>query len=240
MKRTGLLVAALLLVAAGAAGSYPTLSGESGLLQVPTADVMTLGNGEVAADWMSVPGGGDGLAVRGVVGLGPNAEVGAAWRKFSTEPDGRLVGVGGKLQLLGEPRSLISLAVGARFDDSSGALFRRVGNTFQAYAVVSKDLTHATQELATAAVRVRGHVGLLSNNSDDDNSARGFIGVDFTSPEGSQLLLEYWNHARDDVSSVALRYPLAPMLSLQVGITNALGSDHRLVGGLNLHWGLGG
>jgi len=239
MSKRMLLVVGLALLAAVGAWAYPTLGGPTGLVQVPTSDVVPAATVDVAVDFLPLPGDMDAWAVRGLMGLSQNAELGVAWTRVSNSESGSLLGFNGKMRLRSEPSSFFGLAVGASFEDPSGDLFSGVDSAFQAYLAASKDLTRATADLASAAVRARGHVGLLYNNSDDDSSLRPFFGLDFTSPEGAQLVLEYQSRADDDVSSVALRYPLTPSITGQVGLTNFSGDEHKVVIGATYRWGLG-
>ena len=225
------------LIATGAAGAYPTLGGPTGLLSVPTTDIAPEESLEVAGDWANLSADGNGFVVRGLLGATEQVELGALYAHFSS-PSGRILGINGKLQLRTEPQSTFGLAVGAAATDPGGDRFDSDSGV-QLYAVASKDLTSRAADLASAAWRMRLNAGLMYDSAEDDTALRPFVGLDFTQPDGAQLMLEYQARSGHDVSSIGLRYPLAAQLSVQAGITNAFEDSHQLVLGAAYRWGLG-
>ncbi len=240
MKRMAFLAAVVLVLAvACAAGAYPTLGGPTGLLVVPTTDVTPVRTVDAAFDWANLSQDGQGYVLRGLFGAVEGLEVGAAYTHVSGTASGRLVGADAKLQLRTQPRSSFGLAVGGVLNNSSSHRFDDDNSFVQLYAVASKDLTTRTADLATVAVRVRANVWLLYDSAEDEGGIRPFVGVEFTQAEGGQLLLEYQVRAHRDISSIALRYPLAAGLSVQAGMSNLYEDSHQLTIGAAYRWGLG-
>lgn len=239
MRLIAVLAAVMVaLAAAGVAGAYPTLSGPTGLLTVPTTDTAPERSLEAAGDWANLSADGNGFVVRGLLGATERVELGALYAHFS-EPSGRILGINGKLQLRSEPESTFGLAVGANATDPGGDRFGDNSSGVQLYAVASKDLTSRAADLASVAWRMRVNAGLMYDSAEDDTALRPFVGLDFTQPDGGQLMLEYQARSGRDVSSIGLRYPLAAQLTVQAGITNAFEDSHQLVLGAAYRWGLG-
>ncbi|HET6924010.1 MAG TPA: AgmX/PglI C-terminal domain-containing protein [Anaeromyxobacteraceae bacterium] len=92
MRRLAAMLPALALPALAAAGTFPTRFGESGLLDVPDAETLTLGRGAVYGEFRyDAVGGADDasgpfpLALG--IGLGRNLEVGLALREWGRPGD---------------------------------------------------------------------------------------------------------------------------------------------------------
>lgn len=235
----------LMVGLAGPALAYPTLVGPTGIVQLPTADKLPAGAFDLAFDWTKIGIDGDVtlFPVRLVAGITDRAELGVIWARAENSGSGNVIGANGKILLLREPISGVSVAAGALVDVlSDDDVFGEIRDVtvIQAYAVASKDLS-APLGLAGKA-RLSGHLGLMftkvKDGSIDESSIRPYIGAEITAPEGGSVAVEF--RAKDSdidrsaVWSVVARYPFAQAFTVQAGVVNLFGaSGHKLTLGVN-------
>lgn len=248
LRVCGLIAALALAVTAMA---YPTLSGPTGLVAIPTAN--TAGSGvTVAADWLNVEDG-HAIPIRALIGLGKNAELGAAYDTFSKTEFKNVWGANAKY----------GFGDIFKFRPAIGAQFMRIkGRSIliddtateptldftQAYVAFTRVFAMGDQSLGLTVggnwTKAKAKIGGLSTI--DENAIRGNVGIDLTLTPALSVLAEYQtrsNKIGDEhpLSSIAARIKLSKMFGLQVGSTNALGpvgiGDHKFFAGLEFNFG---
>jgi hypothetical protein len=241
MKLTlGVVVVALALVlVSGAAWSYPTRFGPvTGLVDLPTPDVLENGMAEVALDYSKLDHGQKVWPARLVLGVTDAGEVGVGWAKVKNGTSDEITSFAGKMMLMKEPEQEFGLAFGGAWLDGS------TNDLLQVYAVMSKQFpTTGSDDFGYGAgrVRLRGHAGLMFTrvkDGVDDDELKPFVGFDVTTPEGTAFVAEYkWTKFGEDHAAAALRYPVTPAITIQAGVARAgtiLGQDdYRFIIGLS-------
>ena len=264
-----LLAGGLLALAASFAFAYPSLNGPTGLATLPSAEVLSPGQIDLAVNYLGVKGsdlGGDVANALGqymdkaynaqaVIGIQGNAELWA----LVTDAQGsdlRIYGAGGKIQLMREPVSRATVAIGAglhRVQNSGDQ------NVVSAYVVATKDFTRQAESVyqweQASGAGLKGSAGLLYVDYGDlgDHILRPFLGLEmFNGP--SSLVVEYRfedkNVDNQGVFGVALRHSFDENLSGTIGFTNGglvlagtdksylfLGLAYRLGAGQKVNWG---
>ncbi|NIM04351.1 MAG: hypothetical protein GTO55_00820 [Armatimonadetes bacterium] len=235
------VLVAVMLGLGGAAGwAYPTLGGATGLVTLPTAEVVPAGAVDLAVDYQEVDigakalGGSLGmygeaemLPIRAVAGVGENAEVWAAYNKVKVDPGGedlKMWNVGGKYMIAHEEKDSASAAIGLSYGKIDNGDDARVTTIF---VVVSKSLGFGG---GAGVASAKAHLGAIWMNFDSPISeelSRPFVGLEFTGENGSILAVEYRKRASgidvDTPFAAVLRYPVGGTkpLWLEVGTTNA-------------------
>lgn len=254
MKALAVALAAVALLAlGGGAFAAPALTApDTGLIDIPTADLAPSMSVTLAADWQDLSGDASVIPVRAVVGLAGRAELGAAWNRFDLGDDNEdLIGFAGKMVLLPETDVVPAVAIGARYGtiDADDLAFAD-GNSLTIYGAVSKQLSVATD--TDYGFALTGHAGVawhrVEINDADDNQFEGFVGLEWRNPRGVAIAAEYRTEpaASDDpISSIMVRYPLSPKLAVHAGWTNAVpglsvaDDDHNLFAGVSYGFGFG-
>jgi len=254
--RVLLVIPAALFVVAlslGTALAVPSLTApDTGLVDIPTAQVQGSLSFSLAAAWQDLEGDANALPIRAVVGLMGSTEIGAAWNRMDFDAlDDNIVGLAAKHQLMRESSVAPALAVGVRYGKLGEApsgflagLADLAGGTLDAtatsvYLVASKTLKQSL--VAVSMPQVTGHAGVSWQRlkatsraepggvpvtiSETSNQTSMFAGLEIASPKGTSLAVEYRTRPQDGgkaVTSALLRQPLAAGLSAQVGWTNAV------------------
>jgi len=240
--KAGLCVLLLVCVSVGAGLAHPSLGGPTGLVALPTADVLSLGQVEAALDGTSADDA-NVFPLRVAAGLGRGIEVWGLWANVR-DTTNRVTGYGGKMPLIKIPIVGLSIAGGAGFYKEHG------GGDLRTLYVVGR------QELS----RARLHLGLLYQKVDDAglsaHAMRPFAGLEVTLGRDKTLVLEgrkRWAAFDDkDLMSAAVRWPIyrAPRLGIlrnaimaEVGVTNGAflgraGDATHLFLGLNYRLGV--
>jgi len=221
-----LLLAILFAFSTAAAWGYPTLSGASGLVSLPTAEVSPTGTLDLALDYQQVSPA-DLWFLRANAGLAENLELSGGYTRVSDDDTISIWNLGLKYQIAKESEKRVSLAVGGSLGklDNTESI-----DLASAFLVLSKSLS--TGGTSARPFAVKGHAGLLwlsaKDSVVDEALLEPFLGVEFIGEKGASLGLEYRlkdsDLDADPVFSAVLRYPLAKMPSplwLQVGTTNA-------------------
>jgi len=248
LRVCGLIAALALAVTAMA---YPTLTGPTGLVAIPTAN--TAGSGiTVAADWLNIEDG-HAIPIQALIGLGKNAELGAAYDTFSDTEFKNAWGVNAKYGF-GDIFKFRP-AIGAQFmritgreisiDDSS---VEPTIDFTQAYLAFTRVFAMGDQSLGLTLganwTKAKAEIGDLTTI--DEDAIRGNVGVDLMLTPMLSVVAEYQTRSskvgdEHPLSSIAARVKLNKMFTLQVGSTNALGpvgfGDHQFFAGLDFNFG---
>jgi hypothetical protein len=202
------------------------------LIDVVTPTGVTTSNGEDQTVW----------SLQALARMAERAELWAAYSTIRDGDDAHMWGVGGKLALTREPQDAISLALGASYQQLSNSLsmyseglgdfdIEADQKVTKAYLVATKDLTPGagTHTLASAGLmymRARASASAFDMSfSESESLTRPFIGLEFMTPRGSGLGLEYrWEDDILDskaVMSAVLRLALSKEFNAEIGTTNA-------------------
>jgi hypothetical protein len=240
---TGLLVAFALLIGAAASWGYPSLGGTTGLVSIPSAQVVPSGALDLAIDYQKV----DDVRIqpmRACVGVGRGSEI---WLSINEIGDGdttidrvwsagikRLVSIGGL-----EGSSVAVGVSGGKMNDGED------GTLTSAFLVSSKKMNFGPVE--EHPIDADCHIGLMWTKLGapyHKTMLRPFIGIEFVEDNGSAFAVEYRlkDGDVDDKAplSAVLRFPAgitSKPLFVEVGITNAAiaglgGDDNRFFFGL--------
>ncbi len=250
-----LAVAALSLMTALAAWSYPTIFGDTGLVQVPSADVVPYTFLDVGIDYTRVhntqpgyAGAFNAIPARLTYGVGTGTEL-SFFDSFATGEGNskyQVMGGGIKFQAIKEdPDTLMpGWAFGARTYRMEMANERDV---VEGYTVFSKVLLY-TGNLIDTGFAIRMHAGASYTNYSGDvkaNCTSLFAGVTFKQANGISLDLDYLPSQQSDgvilqspTASVAIRYPFNDNSCLELGMTKAFNSDQESIyGGFSVRYG---
>jgi len=224
------------------AGAYPTIFGDTGLVQVPTADVQPLAQFDVAANATRVSNEQSGHLKVGIYplrvnyGLSTDTELSAVISESQGDDTESfdILGGGLKLGLLHEDLSWFTpgIAVGLRIDRVK-IFSSNYRESLDGYAVVSKTLLALGMRDDEKSL-LRAHVGAsYIRFTDDDNECSfvaPFLGVSYDAVDGKSLVVDYIPELKDDAMiyrqealSAALRHPITPELIFEVGYTKPFG-----------------
>jgi len=220
MKFGLVIVLAVLAVAllSGMAWAYPTRFGPvTGLVDMPTTETLTPNDAELAIDYAPLGGDTNVWPIRLLIGLPQDAEVGAGYARFKDGIDDKITSFGGKVRLLREPSSQLSLAFGANY--LSGDVF----DTLNVFAVAGKEIPTTPGGIyGPERLHLRGYVGLMFtniSNSVSDDEFKPFLGLEAMTPQGAGLVAEYkFTKFGNDHVGAAVRYRATPRVTVQVGI----------------------
>jgi len=206
-----LLILGIALALACAAYAYPTLSGPTGLVTVPTAAVAPAGQFQASMDWWYIFNDNDAvIPIRVLYGINDQLEVGAAF--FTAEgSDSDAFGVNAKY-VLPFGAGDAEWAVGASFIDPDDG-----DSSFGASLSATKAFTETFS--GTAALLFSedsmGFLSDLNNNSDNDFALA--VGGEAMLDSGLTVVGEYVNFLPTASISMAARYPLTAALTAQLG-----------------------
>ncbi len=183
------------------------------------------------------------LSFQLLTGVSDEAELWAAYQSVRDGEDSHIWGIGGKFQVAKEPEMPVSVAVGASFQKwidvlavdaaARGAGVDPDATVKKAFAVATRDLTPIKDKKWAwgpgGGTRILASAGLLylkvSGASLSDSLTRPFLGLEFVSPNGTTVGLEYRmkDSSIDEkaVMSAVLRYRFSPEFSAEIGTTNA-------------------
>jgi len=240
--KAGLFVSLLVCISGAVAFAHPSLGGPTGLVTLPTADALGLGQVEAALDVAA----GDDITIvplRVAAGVGRGAEMWGLWAHASDGTD-RITGYGGKIGITRIPIVGLAIAGGAGFYKVHG------GADLRTFYVVGR------QELS----RARLHLGLLYQKVDDaaisTHAIRPFAGLDVPVGRDVTLVLEgrrrWAAFDNKDILSAAVRWPiyrftrlgiLKQVIMAEIGVTNgaflgSAGDATHVFFGLDLRPGL--
>ena len=228
--------------------SYQNLTTGEGMYREDQA-VMALLD-VVSPTGVSTSNGGDQTVwtLQALGRLTDKAELWAAYSTISDGADAHMWGVGGKLALTREPQDAISLALGASYQQLSNSLsmyseglgafdIEADDEVTKAYLVATKDLTPgaSTHTLASAGLmymRARASASAFDMSlSESESLTRPFIGLEFMTPRGSGLGLEYrWE---DDILDSKAVMSAVLRLCLSQGVYSEIGTTNTAPGGFS-------
>jgi len=257
------LVCAVVAIAASAGLGMPTISGATGIVATPNADVVPVGWYDLALDYQALDIGSESLQswpLRVVGGVANQAELGIAYSRITNEGTGRILGFNGKFQLLREGMTKPAISVGANFSTFSDEIenatdFDKVTTL---YLVLSKTISgrysdgtdYGEEVEAFGGPTVRASVGVMYNRYKDSltvKRTKPFVGLEFNWGKGTTLALEYKVKEKEvlndeAISSVVFRHQFSPNLTAQIGMSNALGpfaaDKHGVILGISYRWGV--
>lgn len=238
MIRMRLFLLLPLLAVSLAAWSFPTLYGETGLVLIPTADVLPMATFEGAVDYVNVTGAAKtrAIPVRLTFGFADHTEV-ALMVSESREGDRGFDLTGGavKMALLDEEdyTYIPGVAVGLH-----AARFKEAGkeniDVVDGYLVLSKAvLSRGT--LDEGGFVIRAHAGIGSTTYSGGASGSFFApfgGMSYYNGNGNFMSLELLPGAkkggvtlRQTTLSAVMRRPLSDNFFLEVGMTRPFGGS---------------
>lgn len=241
-----------LVLAAGLCGwAYPTLFGDTGLVQVPTADTMPQMNFEVGAHYTNIGSGATTSAaypIRIDYGIAKGTEVFGLYAPAASSKMYDAMGGGVKINLLSEDslQTIPGISIGARVVHFSRTMDQ---NYINVYATSSTTI-YRMGDYYTNGYRVRAHVGAEFYRFSGDlthNFVSGFAGLSFESTKGASIVVDYLPQMADDgviyrdsSLSAAVRFPFATTFAAEVGMTRPfLNSSSTLYAGFSYHYGEG-
>jgi len=254
LSRLWLLGLAAGFVLCGVAAAVPSLEGPTGIVAVPTTDVVEPSKADLAISFQDMEGDDQRWVVRGLLGAGRNSEIGALYWKADDTGDVKTWGLNYKLRLAREPEKEFGLAVGAGYsnwDITGGPLgdfpdFKWA----QAYVVGSKVLSPATGRDQVG--QITGILGLVwdrvkVSGEGSETDANFMAGLEFKSRDGSVLGVELrpaFEGIDKDIVSAVLRREISRRLTGEIGWTNSFGplglDDRRWFAGVSWRFGAEG
>lgn len=255
---TGLWRIAFVVLALGAAisaWSYPTLTGETGMILAPTADVMPTAHFDLAVNYARVNDGATKpveYPVRFVYGLTNSTEASLASVRFngSGAPGIDYIGAGLKVSVLQEnlETNYPGIAFGARAAKMSRVGFRDV-RISEGYLAVSKSL-FANSNFPDSGFVIRLHGGATYTNYSGGWSGSfvtPFAGVTYKSANDYSAAVDFVGRQvdntgktfREDIVSAVIRYPITSEFGFELGTTRpfGMGKSNTLYAGIKYHYG---
>jgi hypothetical protein len=207
--------------------AYPTLNGDTGLMQIPTADAIPITGFQLAGDVIDLKTD-NGVPMRVTAGKKDDIELFITY--FDQKNGTKLMGGGMKKVLWDEIPGVTSsaVAVGARSmkNDTTGV------NAVELYAVGSKVLL-GEKLAAYGSAPLRGHLGLMVSRFSGAGASTifsAFGGVSITTKNGDSFMIDYMPEIkgnagiyRNDSLSAAVRVKAGDNLWLQAGNSNPFG-----------------
>jgi len=249
-------VAAALLAATMLGWAFPTLYGDSGLVQVPTADVLPDTFVELSMNYAAVNIDGQKpilYPLRLTYGASENTELFVNVSETSAKNaeggfDG--LGAGFKVQIIPERLQSKSpgLAFGARLIELNGAVDR---TQIEGYGVVTKTLYKQADLVDEVGFTIRGHLAGIFTRFSGEIPSKDFItagvGLSYNNFNGTSIALDYLPKLesggveyRKACFSAAVRRPLSKEFLIELGTTQpyGIGSSGQLYAGLMYQWGI--
>lgn len=245
------MVAVLAAALAVAAWGYPTLYGDTGLVQIPSADVMPQTYLQLAANYATVEnlvGNAPAIALRLSYGISPDTEFSLVVSQAMGEDDAGFDTMGGgiKVTIAQEDlnRRTPGIALGARAYVLRMAADRTV---LDGYAVLSKALlTRGDLTGSGSLLRAHGGVSYTSYSGDLDGSfVSPFLGISYASANGNSVVLDYLPAQEDggvtfrqSTFSASLRRKVGENFWLELGGTRPFGvGANKFYAGVMYHTG---
>jgi len=246
------LVAVVLALGSGASFAMPSQGGGTGIVSVPNALVAPVGELQLAASYQklteSLGAYSDDFSVWGVQALGgiaDRAELWAAYQHANSDFFDHAWGIGGKVQLVREPKDQTYFAVFASYQRANSSMYDEdvsvdLSDKVTTLGIVAtKDFTPngVTGNVWASGAKVFGSAGVMYKRlrssltidgrdvSGSDSLTRPFLGAEFVTADGTTLGLEYrWKDSDLDdkaVWSAVLRHNFARGFTGEIGTTNA-------------------
>jgi len=249
------LAAAALVLSGGAVMAMPSLGGPTGIVSVPNALVAPMGDVQLALSYqkvtesVSVPTGPAAAqatsdvesedyhvwGLQALTGVSDGAELWASYGNASSDFVDNIWGIGGKVQLLREPKDQATVAVFASYQAASFQMYDssddQNGHVTKLGLVATKDLTPTgvSGSQWASGGKLLGSAGLLymktGGDFEGESLTRPFLGLEYATPDGTSIGAEYrWKDSDLDakaVWSLALRHNFPKGFSAEIGTTNA-------------------
>jgi hypothetical protein len=226
-----LAAATLLAVCAVGASAYPTYDGGTGVLTLPTAEIVPHGTIEVAANYQKAPFDWKGWPVARLVGgVAKNLELSVGFAHWEDGDTDVYWHEGLKYRFLTQEKNKVDVAIGAAFGQErydNWTFFDR--DHTEVYLAASKDFKSSE----ASPISCRGTVGAIysrfryTDGGFTDKFTKPYVALEVMHKCGVSLGLEYRWHANVEDSDAApfgavLRYQI-PKTGLWVegGTTNA-------------------
>jgi hypothetical protein len=215
----------LLAVWAGMACAYPTFTGPTGLVALPSAEMGAPGL-VVAADQQAIEGG-HSRPLRGTLALGNLLEAGAAVNGFNGDVHFDTAwALHGKLAV--GRAATGTMAIGAQYLSQQGDLVPDQ-KAWQGYLAWSSDFAPEVVDASGINLTVGANwTRIRPTGSADLDAVRAYAGLEMRMLKSLVIATEYQTKSptlgdAEPVTSVAARITVNPLVSLQIGSTNALG-----------------
>jgi len=231
--RFTLALSVTLMTLAGAVFAYPTLAGPTGLAVLPTAEVITAGHWQLAADYYntqdSATGVRDTVPIRLLYGIAPNWEVGVdGWIAKVNGANADTYGGNLKYQT---PLRLagFDLAIGVIDQVTKKAAdegFSKDANTFEAYLAGTRELIKPTAGMLGVNATLGVNWTKLDAGMEKGEGYRFAGGIEVKPFKTLSIAAELQTkraQVGDDkaLAAVTARYMLNTNLQVEAGYTNA-------------------
>ncbi len=232
---------AFVLVLAGIANAYPTLTGPTGLMIVPTADIPCTGV-EVAGDWQGMDNEGASIPTRALISLGRVVEIGGSYDFFNSHaPLSSAWGANAKIALFDCFDG--KTAIGAQFRRELD-LGDQVTDYTQGYFAWTTECSGEDIDVSNFALTVGVNWTEVSPDIAATSSygVRFFTGLSVNLMPDVDLMGEYQTKNvslgdTDAATSVGMRFRLDDNINAEFGYTNMLGLSveptHHFFAGLD-------
>jgi hypothetical protein len=239
---------ALVFGAALCGWAYPTLYGETGLVQVPTADIMPQMNFEAGVHYTNVGVATSSSAFPMTVdyGVARGTELFMLYSGASSSNGFDVYGAGVKVSLVPEDaaHTLPGVSIGGRFDHFS----RSLDQDQESLYVATSTTLYSSGDYAADGFRLRAHVGLAYDRFSGDMSGNffnGFAGMSYEQGKGATIALDYLPKLthdgqtyRDTAVSGSIRFPFATTFAAEIGVTRPyISSKCTFYAGFVYHYG---
>lgn len=238
-RRAGMMLV-LLACAVGWGWAYPTLTGPTGLIAVPTGDLPVSGI-HLAADTQT-QATGRSVPLRAEVIIGHGIEFGALFNPFTR--DAALdKATGANVKIAGPYADGARVGVGAQYLRQS--TFSRVNTEFwQGYVAWTSDFYPNFFDESNLVITLGANwTSVRPSGSLSVDAIREFVGIQVHMTDKIDLVGDYQTKSRNlgdqlATTSLAMRMNLGETLAVQGGITNAQGllggAEHTVFFGISL------
>lgn len=247
-----LSLAGALCVATLAAWSIPTLYGDTGLINVPTAEVVQPYEFDFSVAYARMLGDVDEttvLPLRLTFGISPDTEVFAVYAATMTNDAADFEILGGGIKWALSHEDVLAMRPGLAFGVRALSDVND-SNFTEAYGVVTKTVFARGDWRGDEGYAFRAHAGVAYTRYDTPSDATfisPFVGVEYLSSTGNTLVVDAIAEQEDDdvlyrqgTISASIRRPLSNEFNLELGYTRPYGeaeSGNRLYVNFNYHFG---
>lgn len=247
-----LSIVLVLVVAAIAGRSYPTLYGDSGLVQVPSAAVMPLTFVDVTINYANIRENGAKHIIyplRLTYGASDNTELFVMLSESIGSDGFDAKGGGLKVRLFPEDlyAKTMGMAIGGRIYTVQGSRSRTVTD---AYAVASKPLISYVDPIDDKSynIRLHGAVNFTRYTGEVSDNFFGLMGgISYQHADGTMIVADFVpkqeSHGvlvRKAALSMAFRRPISESFMAEIGTAQlfSIGDTGNLYVGINYRYGM--
>lgn len=243
-----LSVALVLCATALTSWSVPSFYGETGLVQIPTAEITPTFDFDVALGYANTLAGDDEISIyplRVNYGLAPQVEVSAFYADSLTGGGAAITGGGVKWRFLTE--DVLDFQPGAALGVRTVRDINDVNQT-DVYGVVTKTI-FARGNWDEVGYAFRAHAGITYTTYSgalDADFYSPFLGLEYMNSNGTSVIVDALAEQKDgfvyraQTISGALRQPISENFVLDLGSTRAFGdpnNSNTLYLSMNYHYG---